>query len=297
MLDQELTQRIERVMGKPIAQSQPVSGGYSPATREIVTFVDGTSAFIKAARDTETGTMAMWLRREHNVYTALQGAFMAKMLAFDDDAELPLLILEDLSAAHWPPIWREGDVQLVLDALAQIAPQAERVPDLRAPDGLSHILLAWHEIAKDPAHFLSLGLVSEAWLKAALPTLLNVDTVRAAEGDQLLHLDVRSDNLCLFPNRAVLFDWNWASRGNANLDIAAWLPSLTSEGGPQPETILPNAPEYATIMSGFFAFHAGRPPIPALPKLRAVQLAQLKAALPWAIRALGLPRDGVNLPM
>ena len=55
------------------------------------------------------------------------------------------------------------------------------------------------------------------------------------------------------------------------------------------ETILPNAPEFAAILSGYFAECAGKPPIPQAPHVRAVQLQQLKTALPWAVRALGLP--------
>jgi hypothetical protein len=42
-------------------------------------------------------------------------------------------------------------------------------------------------------------------------------------------------------------------------------------------------------MSGFFAARAGLPPIPTAPHVREVQLAQLRTALPWAARALGLP--------
>ena len=42
-------------------------------------------------------------------------------------------------------------------------------------------------------------------------------------------------------------------------------------------------------MSGYFAARAGLPVIPNAPRVRAVQLAQLRTALPWAQRALGLP--------
>ncbi|MGH3031166.1 MAG: hypothetical protein ACRDNE_10445 [Gaiellaceae bacterium] len=71
--------------------------------------------------------------------------------------------------------------------------------------------------------------------------------------------------------------------------MAAWLPSLEAEGGPPPEALLPEAPEAAAFMSGFFAARAGLPPIPTAPHVREIQLAQLLTALPWAARALGLP--------
>ena len=81
------------------------------------------------------------------------------------------------------------------------------------------------------------------------------------------------------------------------MDIACWLPSLHSEGGPPPEAILPDAPQWAATMSGFFAARAGGPPIPNAPRVREVQLNQLRSALPWAARALDLPTlDGSNAP-
>ena len=49
---------------------------------------------------------------------------------------------------------------------------------------------------------------------------------------------MRSDNLCIRDGRAYLVDWNCACLGNPELDLAAWLPSLACEGGPQPYVAL-----------------------------------------------------------
>ena len=57
-----------------------------------------------------------------------------------------------------------------------------------------------------------------------------------------MHIDVRSDNLCFSGDRVVLVDLNLVARANPLLDVAAWLPSLHSEGGPLPEDILPDEP-------------------------------------------------------
>ncbi len=61
---------------------------------------------------------------------------------------------------------------------------------------------------------------------------------------------------------------------------------------PQPEELLPDAPEIAAWVSGYFASRAGLPDIPSAPRVRKVQREQLSTALPWAIRALGLPSPG-----
>ena len=108
------------------------------------------------------------------------------------------------------------------------------------------------------------------------------------DGDALIHLDVRSDNLCFRNERAVIIDWNHAQLGNPDFDLAFWLPSLHDEGGPAPETMLPNAPGLAAWVAGFFCARAGEPPIPEAPHVRPLQVRQARPALAWAARAIGL---------
>ena len=74
-----------------------------------------------------------------------------------------------------------------------------------------------------------------------------------------------------------------------SLDVAFWLPSLEFEGGPPPEDVAPPAGVFASLIAGFFASRAGLPDIPDAPFVRRVQREQLSTALPWAVRALGLP--------
>jgi aminoglycoside phosphotransferase (APT) family kinase protein len=154
------------------------------------------------------------------------------------------------------------------------------------------LLGGWREIASDSRPFLSLGICSAAWLETALPVLRTAAEAAPIDGDALLHLDVRSDNICLADRGAVLVDWNWVHRGNPDLDLAAWAPSLHAEGGPPPEQLLRDAGELAAALAGFFAARAGRPPPTTAPRVREVQRAQLAVALPWACRELGLEWDG-----
>jgi hypothetical protein len=72
--------------------------------------------------------------------------------------------------------------------------------------------------------------------------------------------------------------------------VAAWLPSLETEGGPRPDAVLPDCPPgFASLLAGFFGARAGLPPPATAPFVRPLQLAQLRSALPWAARLLGLP--------
>jgi hypothetical protein len=244
---------------------------------------DGRSAFVKIGA---TELTAEWTRTEHEHYEGIRGPFMPRMLGFDDDGHRPALALEALSDADWPPPWEGDRVALVLDALSEIhaTTPPDGLPRQRPDDGAD-----WRLVETDPAPFLALGICSAAWLDVALPRLVDASAKAPLAGDSLVHLDIRSDNLCFRDGRAIVIDWNHACLANPELDIAFWLPSLEMDGGPAPETILPDAPELAAWVAGFFCARAGGDPLPEAPHVRPLQLAQSRTALPWAARALGLP--------
>jgi len=258
-----------------------VRRGYSLNEHWRVTFDDGGRAFLKEGR---VDPSPQWVRDEHRVYTLVRGPFMPELLGFEDGAQ-PLLVLEDLMpGGRWPPPWRPGDVESVREALAQVA--AVDV-DGELPRLVDDPWPGWREVAADPQPFLSLRLVSRAWLDRALPVLLDAAAAAPLDGRALVHCDVRSDNLCLRDERAMLVDWNHAHVGNAAVDVAFWLPSLALEGGPAPQDA--GVDECAVVVAGFFASLAGLPAPAGAPTVRAFQRAQLEVALPWACAALGLP--------
>lgn len=286
-----IEQRIAELAAMPVSAVEEVTGrGYTPAKRLLVNFEDGSTAFAKVAVNEST---AEWLAVEHVVYSQVEGAFLPRFLGYDD-AEPALLLLEDLSEAHWPPPWPEGSVAAVLGALEKIA--ATWPPHGVPPTEIYREELAegWALVEQDPGPFLSFELCSREWLAAALPTLLEAARTAPIEGESLLHFDVRSDNIALQGDRAVLVDWNWACIGNPLLDRATWAPSLHVEGGPPPEELVPECPPgFPAMLAGFWALRVGLPPPEgAAPGLRDLQLAQLGVVLPWAVRALDLPPLG-----
>jgi len=127
---------------------------------------------------------------------------------------------------------------------------------------------------------------------ATLPELLK--TMVELEGSDLVHFDVRSDNLCKASRGVVLVDWNCACLGNEALDTGFWLPSLEAEGGPMPEAVLADRPDIAAWVSGFFAARAGLSAIADAPRVRTIQRQQLVPALRWAARQLGLPMPAAD---
>jgi hypothetical protein len=271
--------------GVPLRRQPIRGGGYgSNTSRWRVELDDGRSTFVKLALDDDA---TEWLRDEHRVYSSLDAPFMPQLLGWYDD-NVTLLAIEDLSTAYWPPPWQPGQVDQVLAALGDVA-AAVPPAGLPALEQLRERLNGWELVASDPEPLLSSGLVGRDWLERALPQLREAAAACDLSGDALLHLDVRSDNLCFREGRIFLVDWNLACVGNPLLDLVAWLPSLRLEGGPKPWELVPETRGLATLIAGYFASRAGLPTPATAPRVRPFQRRQAEVALPWAARELGLP--------
>ena len=283
MAGQELLARIEALIGSRVESHVRAEGGYTPAARLVCRTANG-SFFVKAGA---TPLTCSFLRREAHVYGAIDGPFVPRVVAWEDHEAAPILVTEDLSHAHWPPPW---DTARIGRALAQVEAMHSTTVDL---DPFAEVYgqagRGWRTVAADPEPFLSLGFADGDWLDVALPILVDYEQRCPIDGDSLTHFDLRSDNMCMTDDRVLFIDWNCACLGNSRLDLGFWLPSLAYEGGPAPDTILPDAPEVAAVVTGYFAANAGLDKIPDAPRVRVVQRQQLVTGLPWVVRALELP--------
>ncbi|MDP9185340.1 MAG: aminoglycoside phosphotransferase family protein [Actinomycetota bacterium] len=283
-------ERIHLAVGERPVSLEPARGHGAPSNRRwIARFADGSTAFAKTAAFDDT---AEWLRIEHTNHEALaEHAYLPRLLGWHDDGLAPTLVVEDLSHGHWPPPWSTSAIDAVVETLADIhaTPLPDRIDEI-FERRIWDIREGWGPMRRAPAAALALGVFDAPWLRAHIDELEAAADSAVLVGDTLLHCDVRSDNLCLVGGRALLVDWNWASRGAAVLDLAAWLPSLHHEGGPPPWTLLPGQGPLASLLAGFFLEHAGREPIPQAPHVRQLQLDQGRVALAWACRELGIAR-------
>jgi hypothetical protein len=276
---------LARVLGAPpVSHVRVESGGYGRVSAHWrVELADGRRLFVKQAL---TDGAAEWVGRERRLYESVDGSFLPRYLGGHDDGSV-WIALEDLTDAEWPPPWSDDAIAAVLDALAAV--RATMPPAWLAKlDDMREDIVGWPRVAADPQPFLTTRLCTQAWLGEALPVLVEAAQTCDLAGDELLHLDVRSDNLCLVDGRAVLFDWNLACSGNGRFDVAFWLPSLRLEGGPEPGDVFADAGALAAAVAGFFAVRAGLPPPAGAPTVREFQRAQAAVALPWAARELGL---------
>jgi hypothetical protein len=278
----ELRDRIERLVGARIRELRPARGGYSAAERWIVQMDTGRSAFVKVGIPPVASEN---LRQETLVYQRLQLACMPQVIAWEDDALHPLLALEDLSHFEWPPPWSDRSIDVALLAIQSIHASTGRLDAYEERHGLEKTGW-WSSIARNPEPFLRLGLRTEEWLDAALPSLIHASETVSPAGESVCHFDLRSDNICLSSERGVVIDWSHACLGNPRIDLGLFLPGIADEGGPLPEEILPDAPGIAAWVSGFFAVHASKAFIPSAPQVRVMQRKHLVRSLEWAEREL-----------
>jgi hypothetical protein len=230
------------------------------------------------------------LANEIRLFAAVEGTFLPRALGWRDVGEAAVLALEDLSHATWPPPYPDDVAPLfhALDAVAatpapdSVAAELHVVP----PEGL------WPAIAAEPEPFLALGLCSEEWLAAALPVLREAEAGAVLEGDDLVHNDVYSGNVCFDGTRALLVDWALAARGNRWFDVLCAALSVVSEGGTLPPVELRYAGPLLAVLAGHHARQATAPP-PSWARgdtgLQEGHLQDLRVALPWAAEELGLP--------
>jgi Phosphotransferase enzyme family len=277
---------LAAVTGATPVQWGAVRGsGYGTNTAKwSVDLDDGRRVFVKVALDE---LASAWLRDEWRVYGSLSASFLPEVAGWHDSGGTTFLAIEDLADAHWPPPRHAGQVSLVLETLDEV--HATKPPlQLPALADLREALDGWPTVAADPEPFLSTGVCSREWLAGSLPHLARASAECELDGEALLHLDLRSDNLCIREGAAVLVDWNHACTGNPAIDVVAWAPSLRLEGGPDPWDLVPDSGGLAALIAGFFAARAGLPAPTTAPAVRVFQRRQVEVALPWAARELRL---------
>jgi len=68
------------------------------------------------------------LRRELAAYSRIRGPFIPEFFGGLDEDDEPLLAIEDLSGARWPPPWDSASIDAVLDAIDRMHNATAAVP-------------------------------------------------------------------------------------------------------------------------------------------------------------------------
>jgi hypothetical protein len=284
---------VDEALGSRVVSAVTQVGGFSPGVAARLVCADGTRAFVKAVSSEVNPVSPGMHRREARITAALPVAAPApRLLASYDDGTWVGLLLEDIDGRHPHLPWQDEELRRVVAAIDELFDDLTPCPLTDAPavdadwrDEFS----GWRDAAADGA---PTGL--DEWCVRHLEPLAELESrwVDAADGDTLLHLDLRADNMLVSADRVWLVDWPWAARGAPIFDLAAFAPSVAMQGGPEPADLLAMSrygraadPEalrvLAATVTGYFLTRALRPPDPGLPTVRAFQAAQGAVALRW----------------
>ena len=187
--------------------------------------------------------------------------------------------------------WRADEFERVLTAIGDLAARLTPSPLPLEPahETLAGLFGGWQRLVED-------GLESRLPepVRGRLDALVELEArwPEAVQGESLVHLDLRADNMLLTPDRVFFVDWPAAAVGAAWIDLVAMLPSVAMQGGPRPEDVWRAHPFSHTVdaafvdafvvaIAGFFAHSMMLPAPPGLPTLRAFQAAQGTEASQW----------------
>ncbi len=297
-LPASLRDQMQQALGARIVATSNCTGGYSPSLAAVCKLDDGRTIFAKAVSPAQNPVSPHMLRREAYVTARLPGSAPAPGLLHvieDDDwiATIHELAQGRLPAQPW-----------ARDELARVIRATEDLADVSPPAGISTIaehfgtaFTGWRNLAADDERARAL----DPWSARHLERLAALEPSWEAHvgGDQLVHGDVRSDNVLLSSDAVTFVDWSSACVGRSHFDVVCMLPSVALEGGGLPDDVLarharrdidPDAVvTLAVAIAGYLLDHARQPDPPGLPTVRAFQRAQGKVAVEWLRRRLGWP--------
>jgi aminoglycoside phosphotransferase (APT) family kinase protein len=298
-----LRAEVEARLGGPVAEAVTQPGGFSPGIAARLRLADGRRAFVKAVGPGPNPDSPGIHRAEARKVAALPRSAPAPRLLWSLDRHgWVALAFEDVDGTHPGMPWRPGELRRVLAMVAGMAAALTPAPPRFPPvaEQLTDSFTAWRRLAA--AHAAGdddlAGL--DAWAARHLDRLAGLEAgwPDATAGPTLLHCDLRADNLLLTPTRVVAVDWPYACTGAAWVDLLLLLPSVTMQGGPDPEPVFaahpvasgadPRAVTAAlAAWAGFLVGGSRLPPPPGLPTLRAFQRGQGLVALDWLRRRTG----------
>lgn len=290
---------VEDIAGARVVAARNIDGGFSPGPAARCDLDDGQIVFVKAAGTVLNAVSPVLHRREAEVLAALPIGFPSpNLIGVADDGDWVAIVIS----------WIDGTMPtapVTTVDCARILRLTERLAELRqdiAVDALLPVAVAhpdlsghWQRLNNEPVAGL------DAWTSAHLGDLVRLesDYSTAIEGESVVHLDLRTDNIILGAAESddVVVDWPWACRGVGWIDLVGLLPSLHLDGGPEPEevfrasTIGQSADAgavdvFLASIAGYFTRISLLPPPPGLPTVRQFQAAQGVIARAWLERRL-----------
>jgi hypothetical protein len=283
---------IEEILGTPVVAAHSQPGGFSPGLAARLVLADGRRAFAKAVGSERNPDSPEFHRREIAVLAELPPDLpVPGLLGSYDDGDWVALVVEDVDGDAPAEPWLPAELTRVVDAMSGLADRLTPSPIAGRPIATldEKAFRGWRTLAADPAAAAPLGPA----VRARLDELAAIEEswTAAAEGDALVHCDLRADNILLTPHEVVFVDWPHARIGASWLDLLFLLPSAAATGTDPEEIWVAYPPARAAdpdavtavlvALTGFFLGQSVLPPPPNLERVREFQRVQGEAALRW----------------
>lgn len=282
---------VEAVIGGKVESAVTQVGGFSPGTAVRVTTKGGTRAFVKAVSSAQNERTPSLHRAEAHVLRNLPPTpLIPPLIGIFDDGDWVAIVSEDIDGTTPVVPWNAGDIDAAMAALTSIEQTLtpNPVPDL-PPVQAAHasVFSGWERIMAAPPPEL------DPVQRAHLDELASLAAfgLRSLDGSNLVHSDIRADNLIRRPGGTMtVIDWPWACVGAAWLDRLLLIANIDLYGSHDPEELTRRYlsridPEQVTAvvagLCGYFVDIARKPPDPGLPTVRVFQQAQALSTWKW----------------
>ncbi|WP_456285505.1 phosphotransferase [Microbacterium sp. JZ70] len=269
------------------------ASGFSPGSADRVLLADGRRQFVKAIdRDVNAVGHALHAREAEIMRMLPPATPVPRLSAAVEDGGWIALLLEDVEGVH--P--RSEDLHRVLGALVDLPePSAQLAGDLpRTSSELVAEQGGWDRLIDADALE---GI--DAWTRAHLDELQGASArlSAAVDGVQIVHLDLRTDNVLIDGAGGVwIVDWPWATIGAGWLDgVTYLLDVLMHRHDVDVDGVVRSHPLFADVapddidavlagLAGAFLDKARQPAPPGMPTIRSFQAREARAALAWLAR-------------
>lgn len=217
---------------------QPVEGGFTNATRGIVTLPDKTRVFVKIGIG---DTTRKWIQKEVRVYKTLNEygyVHAPELLATnEDETGFALDALDQNGGWEWDTPWTQERLAATLAAMDELAaiPHSIFQQDILNDQPEDITVNPWlmpHLTGQDKKFLTNkLHEVAVPELATLLDHLQYTFQFSPTER-RLVHYDVRADNCAWNPTRSKvkLVDWNWLHLGSREIDTNALLVNVYKSG-------------------------------------------------------------------
>lgn len=228
-LPPQLRTAIEKRLGARVVRAETCDSGFTPGFASVLTGLDGSRLFVKAANRTAQELSAAAYAEEARKHHLLAGTIPAPELLWAMDGDWVVLGFEAIDGETPQRPWRPDELTRALDLAEEIAARTEQLPDglELGPilDVIPQLRTGWQHVAGSRPDWPRLTEAAElAEAFAEIPA------------DRFAHTDLRDDNILVAEDgRTLACDWNWPTLAPAWIDLVMLLVSAYGDGiDPEP---------------------------------------------------------------